>query len=371
MKNSEPADELETGKHSVKMTTNHLEFTWAEIEETRKNNKILTFGIELSNKCNFRCIYCYRDASQPLPDELTQDELFDAVKQAVELGARKAGVVGAGEPTLDSRLIPVIRFIRKYLTKVSLFTNGTGITLSLAQELARLEVKVVLKINSLNPDVHDELVGKRGGYELMMQGLQNLIRSGYPQEPRKLEIESVVTKVNINDLPSLWCWCRDKGFVPFFERLTPLGRAINSKIDVSPLELLDLFKAIKEIDEENYGYTWEIQPPFVAQRCLRHYYNCLIDAVGNVLPCSGVNIVVGNIRKQPLSNILSSSPVIRDLRYIDQNIKGECANCELKPHCYGCRGAAFHLTGDYLAPDPMCWRRFTDLELKNGRDNTV
>jgi len=334
------------------------EFTWDEIEKTRQNNKLLTLGMELGNLCNFSCIYCYRNSGQPLSNELTLNELIYAAKQAIELGARKIGIVGAGEPTLDPRLLPLLKFLRQCIEKVSIFTNGTGITPKLANELSELQIKIVLKINSLNSEVHNRLVGKKNGYELTMRGLDNLLTVGYPMSSRRIEIESVITKINLIDLLGLWHWCRDNGFTPFFERITPQGRALNSDLDVSPLQLFDLFQKLKKKDEDYYAYTWTIQPPFIGQRCLRHYYNCLIDAQGNVLPCSGVNIVIGNIREKKLSEILSLSPVIHNLRYIDQKIKGYCAECELKPYCYGCRGAAYHLTGDYLAADPLCWRQF-------------
>ena len=41
-------------------------------------------------------------------------------------------------------------------------------------------------------------------------------------------------------------------------------------------------------------------------------------------------------------------------------IKGPCQSCEKKEECYGCRGAAFQMTGDYLASDPTCWRNSRD-----------
>ena len=37
-------------------------------------------------------------------------------------------------------------------------------------------------------------------------------------------------------------------------------------------------------------------------------------------------------------------------------MKGPCASCEENASCYGCRGAAYQWTGDYLASDPCCWR---------------
>ena len=239
----------------------------------------------------------------------------------------------------------------------SIFTNGSGINAKLAKILYDLKIKVILKINSLDPLVHDTLVGKKGGYRLTMRGLDQLLNAGYPDANHRLIIESVVTKTNLDGLPELWCWCRERDFSPFFERLAPLGRATDGEsLGVSPQQLFQLFNQLKHIDETRFGYKWTIQPPWSAQRCSRHFYNCHIDIEGNVLPCPGVDIPVGNIREKSLKDILASSQIINDLRHIDERIKGTCATCELKRQCYGCRGTAYHVTGDYLASDPLCWK---------------
>jgi radical SAM protein with 4Fe4S-binding SPASM domain len=65
---------------------------------------------------------------------------------------------------------------------------------------------------------------------------------------------------------------------------------------------------------------------------------------------------VGNIREHKLADIIKGSEVINNLKNYRQMIKGECRDCDKAEECYGCRGAAFQLTGDYLASDPTCWR---------------
>jgi radical SAM protein with 4Fe4S-binding SPASM domain len=74
------------------------------------------------------------------------------------------------------------------------------------------------------------------------------------------------------------------------------------------------------------------------------------------MPCVGVNIPIGNIRERELGSILSDSEIVENLKDYRRRIKGPCRDCEEGDHCYGCRGAAYQLTGDYLASDPLCWR---------------
>ena len=85
-------------------------------------------------------------------------------------------------------------------------------------------------------------------------------------------------------------------------------------------------------------------------------FSCLITAQGDVLPSAGLRIRLGNIREQRLSDIIKDSEVLEDLRDHTLTIKGPCAACEKVDSCWGSRGAAFELTGDYLASDPLCWR---------------
>src|SRR6202012_3126483 len=37
-------------------------------------------------------------------------------------------------------------------------------------------------------------------------------------------------------------------------------------------------------------------------------------------------------------------------------VKEPCRTCCRTTDCYGCRGAAYQLTGDYLSGDQMCWK---------------
>ena len=68
------------------------------------------------------------------------------------------------------------------------------------------------------------------------------------------------------------------------------------------------------------------------------------------------NLSLGNIREQPLKTIIANSRVLKDLKNHRHTIKGPCGSCDQADGCYGCRGAAYQITGDYLASDPLCWR---------------
>lgn len=312
--------------------------------------------LELSRACNLRCIYCYADSGVALEDELTLTEILDSIDQAIELGARRIIVLGGGEPLAYPGLLPVLQHIRRHGAAIDLFTNGTLITPELAQVLFELEVCPVIKMNSMREPVQDLLAGKPGTFDKIRAGLTCLRRVGYPSPTLPLGVQTVICRQNLEELPTMWIWIRNQGMAPYFETITQQGRAReHSDLFVRPSEIRNLFQRLSDLDRELYGIAWQPHPPVAGLTCSRHFYTCTITVQGNVLPCPGVDIPVGNIRKAPLSDILQGSQVIRDLRNIRETIKGACRDCEFHSTCYGCRGMAYQQTGDYLAADPLCW----------------
>ncbi len=334
----------------------NLEFTEQEIREAVAADRLLSMEIEFSRACNFRCSYCYVEDRSKSEDELSREEIRDVILQAKALGARKIIILG-GEPSIYPHLIEMIRFLGQEKLEVEMFTNGSGIDRELAQVLAEEKVRVVLKSNSQDEALQDRLAGKKGAYQIIKKALATLKEAGYPSEDLFLAVSTVICKQNIKELPSMWKWLRTENIEPYFEVITPQANVLeNSWLNVEPFELKDLFFKLSEIDQQVFSRKWEPQPPLVGNKCMRHQVSCLVTATGDVMPCVGVTIPLDNIRNNSLGSILKNSEEIRNLKNYREKIKGKCRNCEKASECYGCRGAAYQLTGDYLASDPTCWR---------------
>ncbi len=332
-------------------------FSPEDIEEARRAGRLLSMEIELSRACNLRCVYCYADAGERLADELTYAEILDAVTQARELGVRRIIVLGGGEPLLYPRCAELIRWLAGQGLGVDLFTNGALLTPELAKELFALGVHPVVKMNSCIPERQDWLAGRAGAFQAIRSGLEYLLAAGYPQPDRPLGVQSVICRQNLEELPGMWVWARERNLTPYFEMLTLQGRArAHPELLVTVAELRALFEELSSIDRVRFDQHWEPRPPIAGLTCNRHLYTCTLTVHGDILPCPGVSLPVGNIRRTRLGDILRDSPVIRDLRDIRTRIKGACRTCPDNPFCYGCRGLAFQVAGDYLAADPLCWK---------------
>ena len=320
-----------------------------EIRDARLNHKLLNCDIELTRKCNLRCLFCYSASGTGLNDELTLAQIRKIIDEAKELGVKTVTLTG-GEPTIHPHFWEIVEHIRSKNLIVQIFTNGTMITPDVATKFRVNGVFPCVSIESVRPEIHDKLVGVAGTYKKMLDGIVNLINVGYTKEI-PLTINAVITKINYPYLEELWDWACTSAIEPFLLRLIPTGRSIeNSGLEVSPKNVKKLIEtmAIKK------GYSPTV-PYFGDGGCRKHYMSCYVNSQGFVQPCSGLNIKCGNVTQKSLSDIIRHSPIIKTMRNIDSELVGKCSECNEKSKCYGCRAIAYAITGDLAESDPLCW----------------
>jgi len=341
----------------IQKTRDIFGFRDDEIKLARENNQLLSLEVEFNSRCNLRCVYCYAGGNLFRDNEIELEETFDVISQAKALGVKKIIYIGAGEPLLDNKLSSVISYVHKLGLGHILFTNATLINSELANFFYKHKLTVVVKYSSMNQVTFESLSSSPGSYEAMQRGLNYLFKSGYPDKEHYLGIEAIISNKNLKDIPDLWMWARKKNILPYMECMTYKGSAV-ARHDLYPDKqtVQALFEKLAQIDMEEFGLYWSPYPPIAGFSCRRHLYSCLINSQGFVQPCVGIDIKVGNIKEQKLSDIIRNSVVLQELSRIRDNIKGPCKDCEYHLDCYGCRGTTYSLTGDYLASDPTCWR---------------
>ena len=333
-----------------------LEFGREEIEEAARTGRLLALEIELGLGRNPRCPHCFVPRRSACIDQLSEAEIRDVVLQAKDLGAKRISILD-GELKPHRRLSPITRFVRSQGLEVEVFTNGAGISAGLARELFGDRVPVVLRMDSLDEEIQDMLGGPRGSFELVRRALERLKAAGYPSGEGSLRVDTVICRENVDEIVSLWRWLRAQEIACRFEVAGPRPDAGEGKwLHVDPARVNQVFAEIGEIERSQYGREWDPQPPRWGNGCMLHKFSCLVCSQGDVLPCVGVNAPIGSVRRQRLGDIIGESEILEDLRGHTATIKGPCSSCEESATCYGCRGAAYQLTGDYLASDPYCWR---------------
>jgi len=334
------------------------DFTDGEIRDAAAHDRLLSLEIEFNRQCNYRCPYCYVGESEK-PSAVYDGEIISrGISQAAALGARKIVILG-GEPLIYKDMREKIQEIVDLGMGAEIFTNGSLVTQELAKFFFEHGCRVAVKLNTLDGAVHDRLTGVKNSLENSLCALDLLKDAGFTE--KMLCASTVMSTENLDGIVDLWKYLRERAITPYFEIMTPQGRLLSHRsLEVDTLRLKGIFDAIQAYDNA-HGHGWKAQPPLVGSKCLRHTYSALMKASGDVFPCVGVDLRIGNIMDSPLRILLSESPIIRDLKNHLNMIKGPCRACEKAAMCYGCRGAAYQMTGDYLASDPLCWRNHDKL----------
>ena len=319
--------------------------------------RLLSAEIEFNRSCNYCCPYCYaagdRDRAA-LPPETAER----VIREVAKLGARKIVVLG-GEPLLCNELKRYIELAESLGMGAEIFTNASLVDPEWAKFFFEHECRVVVKLNSLKPEVQEKLTGVPDALDRALHALDLLQKAGLDET--RLAASSVICSENESEVVELWKYLRGRRIKPYLEIMTPQGRLLEHReLEVHPHRLKEIFDEIAAFDRSR-GVEWEPQPPLVGAKCLRHQYSCVIGADGVVTPCVGLTMRLGSVLETPLADILQNSTIVRRLHNFRETLKGPCRDCDKADSCYGCRGAAYQLTGDYLASDPLCWRNCDEL----------
>ena len=328
------------------------DFTTGEMLAAAADSRLLTCEIEFNRSCNYRCPYCYA-AGKYDRAALAPEIAESAIRQVAKLGARKIVVLG-GEPLLCKNLKKYIELMNSLGMGAEIFTNASLIDPGWAKFFYERDCRVVVKLNSLDPAVQDRLTGVPESLDKALRAIDLLQSAGMDES--RLVASSVISSDNEREVVALWKYLRRRRIKPYLEIMTPQGRLLEHRqLEVAPLRIKEIFAEIADFDR-SLGYHWDPQPPLVGAKCLRHQFSCVISAGGEVFPCVGLTVKIGSIYEQRLADILANSNVLRKLKNFRSTIKGPCRTCEKADACYGCRGTAYQLTGDYLASDPLCWK---------------
>ena len=137
--------------------------------------------ISVTDRCNFRCVYCMPEAGAPVAPSaeiLTNDEIQRLVAIAVNLGMTKIRITG-GEPLLRKGLVELVESISSHerIKDLSLTTNGYLLG-ALAERLARAGLhRVNVSLDTLKHD-RFKRIARRGELKEVLEGIDAAEKAG-------------------------------------------------------------------------------------------------------------------------------------------------------------------------------------------------
>ncbi|MEI7980331.1 MAG: radical SAM protein [Bacteroidota bacterium] len=190
-----------------KFTANYLPELFA-LGFFRSKPSIVT--VNLTQRCNQRCIYC--EIGQSLPsiekDTLTVDDLTWIIDQMADNKIGKISLCG-GEPFLFSGLINLVAYAGTRNIKCSITTNGmTAFQLSESELniLKECKTEINLSIDSFQDDIQSFTRGSGNALSNALKSLERLNKNGIP-----VTILTVISRYNFSDLSKFFIEAYEKG----------------------------------------------------------------------------------------------------------------------------------------------------------------
>lgn len=324
--------------------------------------------LEVTNSCNLQCSHCYMSASlQESSKVLTTGEIYSVIDDLNRMDVFTL-VLSGGEPLMRKDIFDIARYASDSGMQVFLTTNGTLINNHIAATLEECGVKkVTVSIEGVADHSHDRMRG-RGTLAKVKKGLDILL-----SHEIDVEAEITVNRQNIEELPQIAQFCKERNISGIqLNRLVTMGNASQLE-EYTRADCEKIGHILSTISED--GIYVHATPSLVLCQmkagtasddlveetaCGGGFAFCSILWNGDVVPCSLIrDIILGNVKKESLSDIWESSPQLKAYRkaFDDPDVATAepCHSCKYRDRCgRGCRAQAYNVSGKLTDPDPLC-----------------
>lgn len=333
-----------------------------EYTEPLEDGQLAYLSIACTTRCNLDCVYCSKKNSQIL--DLDPVLLNRTLEEAIDLGLKKVEFTG-GEPLLYPFFMEIARRLVERNVTVLMVTNGTLLNLETAKKLADLGVGVGVSLSTLREDRFDGMSQKKGLIQAVFNALQFLRASGYrPDKMPVLAIQSIASRDTLDELEELRNFALEQGCMFIVNRAIPVGGLQASNVPTG--------KELKVFLDNEFEGSLEACIPFSSDTpCNRLKAGCYIGSDARLRPCPAIDLVVGDLRQQTLTEVWQHAPVLQKCRHIDRWLEGSCGQCPEHHRCYGCRAVAYAVWNSLWAPDPGCFRFAPDEKFNLNRSIQV
>lgn len=178
--------------------------------------------VELTGRCNERCVHCYASSSPEVTSQLSWDQVLSVVDDGARLGFTTIQFTG-GDPLLSPWLLPAVQRAKEqgYAT-IEVYTNGLALRPDLAQALTQHGVSFAFSMYSHRAAVHDSITRTPDSWDRTCRAIRCAIEAG-----AVVRVGGVLREENAGDLASLRQLLAEMGVAPeriSVDRERPVGR---------------------------------------------------------------------------------------------------------------------------------------------------
>lgn len=306
--------------------------------------------VELTMKCNERCVHCYIPNSQKNEAPTMSFKMFcKLIDEFVELGGREITLSG-GEPLMHKSIKQILHYCHEKGLTINLFSNLLLLSDSFVDIFKHIRIGYIqTSVYSLSPAIHDSITKIKGSLEKTLNSIEHLL-----DEKIRVQISCPVFKMNKESIKSVIDYAKRKDI-----------RLRTNAALLPQLNGDDSFVVDNALTSEEWRYVLcnltESEPVYMRDYVLEYNNNsselfqnpkkfldscicdagiscCAVSPTGDVYPCpEWLSYHLGNINEQSLTNIWNKSSAIRLLRRINQQKNYKmCLECNSIDFCKRC-----------------------------------
>ena len=276
--------------------------------------------VEVTDKCNERCIHCYADSSPERTDFLPLKQITSALDQVLDYGTPFVQLTG-GDPLIHPDIVKIVSYAAKLPFKgVEIYTNGLLLNEKMLAKLLPFKPQFSFSIYADNAKIHDAITRLPGSWKRTLDAMNRVKKAGLI-----IRAGIVLMEENVQ--------CAEK--MPDF-----LNKQLGMNIDQIR------FDAVNQVGRGRELTMLEgIIPSHSPSSGPNRKGKLCIAANGDIYPCIFArNFRLGNITKQSLKTIFTS--MIH--RNPDRNDSKRWNSCREQLSCGDCRIIAYTTEGNQL-----------------------
>lgn len=326
--------------------------------------------VEVTNRCNERCIHCY------LPNKLKDkgtamnlEKLKLLIDSFAEMEGRTVTLTG-GEVFLYKEIKDLLYYIHQRHLRIIIYSNLIVLNDEMLRILESVNIDhIQVSLYGVHPEIHDTITGVKGSCERTLRSIKMLLKTQIP-----LKIACPVMRENRSDVIPVLEFAK-KNMIPVDLELNITARENKDKDNLEHrLSLKEMESLLRDLVAYDKEYTinllhrhknlYDEQFPFAEYLnypvCTAGHYGLYITSDGKVTTCPNLQgVEMGHIDCSSLKEIWDNSNIINSLRKTTECSFRKCVSCEASDFCFRCFARNYTECGDYMQiPQYACKMAF-------------
>jgi cyclic pyranopterin phosphate synthase len=249
----------------------------------RYNRAITDLRVSITDRCNYRCVYCRTGNEGAQYSELPMADYLRMVRVFVGLGIEKVRLTG-GEPLLRKGLVELIRELAKLRTvrtgeplDLALTTNGHLLE-DVAKPLKEAGLsRITVSMDAVDPATFARITRVPRSFERVLAGIRAAQRAGL----NPLKVNCVLLRgFNDDQIVAFAKFAREEGVVVRFIEFMPL--------EEDRLWTPESVVPIREVVQglESYRPVVRMSPTNLSETAVRYTFDDGVGEIGIIAPVS-------------------------------------------------------------------------------------